>query len=39
MNSPSLRSGIVAGQTGGLEVAELALRNIRFGSVTDIEAR
>jgi hypothetical protein len=36
MNSPRLGSGIVAGQTGGLEVVGLALRNVRFGSETDI---
>jgi len=36
---PSQVGGIVAGQTGGLEVVRLALVNVRFGSKADIEVR
>jgi len=32
------KRGIVAGQTGRLEVVKTALRNVRFGSKADIEA-
>ena len=33
------KQGIVAGQTGSLEVVKTAIRNVRFGSKADIEAR
>src|SRR5207249_4850792 len=36
---PTPGSGIVAGQTGRLEVVRLALGNVRFGSLADIPAR
>src|SRR6516164_253174 len=33
---PGSKQGIVAGQTGGLEVVKAALSNVRFGSIADI---